>query len=40
MKLNRNDRKEEVAAITTLALLIGITICIIGAIIQTIFKIL
>jgi hypothetical protein len=38
MKLNRNDRKEEVAAITTLALLSAVIICIIGVIIQTIFN--
>ena len=34
MKLNRNERREEMAAIGTMALLIGIIICIIGATIQ------
>ena len=40
MKLNKNDCKEEVVGITNLALLIGITICVIVAIIQVIFRIL
>jgi hypothetical protein len=40
MKLNKEDRREEVGGISTLVLLIVVIICIIGAIIQTIFNII
>ena len=40
MKLNREDRKEEAGGITTALLLIAVAICMIGAIIQTIFNII
>jgi hypothetical protein len=38
MKLNREDRKEEVGGITTALLLIAVAICGIGAILQVIFN--
>jgi hypothetical protein len=38
MKLNREDRKEEVGGITTALLLIAVTMCGIGAILQVIFN--
>jgi hypothetical protein len=38
MKLNREDRKEEVGGITTALLLITVAMCAIGAILQVIFN--
>jgi p-aminobenzoyl-glutamate transporter AbgT len=38
--LNKEHRKEEVAGISTMLLLIGIIICIIGATIQAIFNLI
>jgi hypothetical protein len=38
MKLNREDRKEEVGGITTALLLIAVAMCAIGAILQVIFN--
>lgn len=38
MKLNKEDRREEVGGITTALFLIVITICAIGATLQVIFN--
>jgi hypothetical protein len=38
MKLNREDRKEEVGGITTALFLIAVAMCGIGAILQVIFN--
>ena len=40
MKLKKEDRREEVNGITTALFLTIVTLCIIGAIIQTIFNVL
>lgn len=40
MKLNKEDRREEVAGISTALLIIAVTLCCIGATIQVIFNIL
>ena len=38
MKLNKEDRREEMAGIGTMVLLIFVTICALGATLQVIFN--
>ena len=40
MKINKEDRREEVGGITTALFLTIVTLCIIGAIIKAIFNVL